>query len=84
MQYGKKTFSVTLGGDEFGAGWDRIFGKKADAAAPQPADTTRRMKCSECALEIVVISDDQLADWLSAHRGLSCTGAALLDVSSDR
>lgn len=32
MEYLKKSFSVPLGGKDYGEGWDRIFGKKAATA----------------------------------------------------
>ncbi len=39
MEYLKKSFSVALGGEGFGEGWERTFGKKHEAsnAAPDSA-----------------------------------------------
>lgn len=38
MKYEDKSFNVTVGGDAYAEGWDRIFGKKVQAPAPPLCD----------------------------------------------
>lgn len=45
MDYQNKKFSVSVGGDAYRDGWDRIFGKDAVADAPsEPAPESRRCR----------------------------------------
>ncbi len=89
MNYRNKSFSVTVGGQAFGEGWERTFGTGAQAETPAPPAappssapfSPYTLRCGSCGHATNVTRPEDLA----AHRAHNCSGkkTIVVDSSSD-